>query len=185
MGRNNWMHFETATGLARYATFRSLIAACRALHVNPLTYLDEVLRLVRHQSTMPTRSAFRSCVRQQAPWSRRIARRASMSVIRKGHEPWVLRCSSHMITFKDLENRARAQAFQTSANDAQRRAREPGSGLGVMGVSRINELQDLVASTGSLSEEQFGLAMKELSSELARGERAAREQDLRRRGLSV
>ena len=48
VGLNNWMHFENKTGLAWFATFRSLIASCRLHGMNPLTYLEEVLRVARH-----------------------------------------------------------------------------------------------------------------------------------------
>lgn len=48
MGRNNWLHFETKTGVAWYATFRSLIASCVLQQLNPLEYVEDVLRLARH-----------------------------------------------------------------------------------------------------------------------------------------
>lgn len=48
VGLNNWMHFENKTGLAWFTTFRSLIASCRMHAMNPLTYLEEVIRVARH-----------------------------------------------------------------------------------------------------------------------------------------
>jgi transposase len=48
MGLNNWQQFETKTGVAWYATFRSLIASCALHQLNPIEYVEDVLRLVRH-----------------------------------------------------------------------------------------------------------------------------------------
>jgi transposase len=48
MGRSNWQHFETKAGVAWYATFRSVIASCVLHQLNPLEYVEDVLRLARH-----------------------------------------------------------------------------------------------------------------------------------------
>lgn len=48
LGRANWTFFANETGLAWYATFRSLIASCALHDINPQKYLEDVLRLAPH-----------------------------------------------------------------------------------------------------------------------------------------
>jgi len=48
LGLDNWKHFENATGLAWYATFRSLIASSVLQDLNPHDYLTQMLRLIPH-----------------------------------------------------------------------------------------------------------------------------------------
>lgn len=47
-GRDNWNFFANETGVRWYANFRSLIASCRLHHLNPETYLEQILRLAPH-----------------------------------------------------------------------------------------------------------------------------------------
>ena len=48
LGLHNWKHFENATGLAWYTTFRSLIASTAVQGLNPHDYLAQMLRLIPH-----------------------------------------------------------------------------------------------------------------------------------------
>jgi hypothetical protein len=48
LGIDNWKHFENATGLAWYCTFRSLIASTAVQGINPHDYLTQMLRLIPH-----------------------------------------------------------------------------------------------------------------------------------------
>lgn len=48
LGRHNWKWFANETGLAWYATFRSLIASCALHGLNAQTYMEQLLRLAPH-----------------------------------------------------------------------------------------------------------------------------------------
>ncbi len=47
LGTDNWKAFANERGLELYATYRSLIASCHLHGLNPQTYLEQMLRLVR------------------------------------------------------------------------------------------------------------------------------------------
>lgn len=48
VGLANWIFFANETGIAWYTTFRSLIASCMLHQLDPLIYLEQLLRIVPH-----------------------------------------------------------------------------------------------------------------------------------------
>jgi transposase len=48
LGRRNWNCFANETGLRWYTVFRSLIASCQLHGLNPMLYLEQLLRLAPH-----------------------------------------------------------------------------------------------------------------------------------------